>query len=126
MGNAYTSRLVPSINEFKTESISDGNYDFPISENAPNPNNIIEFIYCIDANGAPVTATAGTFTIQGSPARGKTFDDLQDNVVTASDSMSSGRTKPSGRGIITVLRINASGLTASGAVGFIVGLNQHI
>lgn len=126
MGNAYTSRLIPTRHEFKTESIADGDYDLVVPERSPSPNNIVEYVYCVDASGDPVAATGGTFTFQGSPDDGKTFDNLQDNTLSANSAISATRSKPSGRGTLTVLRVTTSGLTAAGAVGFVVGLTQHV
>ena len=125
MGSAYTSRLVPSRYEFTTASIADGDYDFPLGEYSPNPNSIVDFIYCVDANGDPVTATAGTFELFGSPDGGKTFDSLQSSRVTATSATAASRTKPSGQGVLNVLRVTVSGLIAAGATGFSVGLSQH-
>lgn len=126
MAGAYTSRLIPSRHHFTSDSLADGNYDFPIDENSPNPNSIIDYVYCVDADGNPVASTAGSFTVLGSPDGGKSFDALLTNTVSATSALSATRTKPSGRGVLTVLRVTTSGVVAAGATGFVVGLSQAI
>ncbi len=126
MAGAYTARLVPSRNHFSSDSIADGNYDFDIGEYSPNPNTVVDYIYCVDADGNPVVATAGSFTVFGSPDGGKSFDALLTNAVSASSALSTSRTKPSGRGVLNTLRVTTEGLAAAGAVGFVVGISQAV
>lgn len=126
MAGAYTSRLVPESFSLSSNSIADGNYDFILSNDSdPRPNNVVEYFYFINASGQPVAATAGTVTILASSDDGVTFQSLVNNSFEASAALTEDRTKPSGRGRATHIRIKLSGVTASGATGFKSLLTQE-
>lgn len=125
MAGAYTSRLVPESFEIVSDSIADGNYDYPLSDDRnPRPNNILEYFYFVDANGVPVVATAGDVTVVASPDSAVTFHTLANGTFKAVDCLAPERTKPSGRGRATHVRVALSGITAAGATGFKFMLSQ--
>ena len=125
--SAYTSRLVPQSFDIEHDSIVNGNYDFPLSdEKNPSPVNILEYFYFVDVGGNIIEATAGTVTVLCSPDNGDTYQTLNNNVFDATDATLESRTKPSGRGKATHLRIVLSGIVAAGAVGFSTYLTQEM
>lgn len=125
MSNAYTSRLVPETIIYTSDSLADGNYDFPLDNTIkPRTTNIIDYFYCVDASGVPIVATAGTVTIQGSSDGGKTWQDFIEGSFNAADAISPSRVKTNGVGVATHCRVTLSGVSASGAVGFTLMFTQ--
>lgn len=108
--------------ELNSDTVTDGDYDFPTDHGAPRTN-IIDYFYFVDGSGNLVAPTAGTVVISFNPvANEDLYGPAQNGSFNAVDAASPIRAMPSGVGRITNVRVTLSGVT--GAAGFRAMLSQ--
>lgn len=118
-------RTLSAFMEFSQDTVADGNYDFNTDIPAFGTN-IVEYVSFVNSSGAVVAPTQGSVMITADSGNG-VFQGMNNNSFSAADANSPTRTKPSGIGRATVLRVNLSGgITGNGVAGFRVGFTQSV
>jgi len=125
MGNrSYNSIYTRSVEHRFTHDGVSGSFEFDLNVHAPR-NNIVEYFYFIDMNGELIEATAGNVDITMA-ADSPIFNTLHDGSFKAKNAAYPDRTKPSGYGMASKVRITLSGIAGSGIVGFSFLVTQNI
>ena len=123
MGSGSNSNFTRQVETPLEGDVLTGPFEFELNALAPR-NNLVDYFYFVDAEGAPVAATAGTVTVTLSPLL-PLYQNIADGTFDATTATDGNWLKPNGFGKAVSVRITLSGI-AGPPVGFRAHITQSV